>query len=299
VTATYGGSPAQQFNIVGSLRNDGSYTTASVTYDVPSNTTQISIVEPFDITDASGEIHGFTAGDIKYIPEGFGATLDFCEIVPQQLTNSTFTEDFEILLGYKFTIDGTDSATNKIYIQDTVVSGSPPAGDIYNIFTNYATGSPADTLVTIYESGINNGTYTIIGVTQDPGVHTILEVAAGSPALEDSGIFAGSPAINGGVLRYKEWYQYYITNIVGSPNAFIVAGDATANIADTDSIQHIFTNAIYTVSGAPVYDGTNTTITVVETIVTVAGSPPVDVTVGEWVGSPPALVPFDDWIISI
>ena len=282
-TAVYGGSPAQQFNIVGSLRNDGSYTTASAVYSGVTNTTQISIIEPFDITDASGEIYEFDAGDITYRPEGFGATLDLCELVPQQLTNSTITEHFDIVLGYKFVIDGTESGTNKIYIQDN------SAADIYNIFTKYAAGSPPiDTLVTISESGINNGTYTISDVTQDPGVHAILDVTT---ALNDSGIFAGSPAINGGVLRYREWYQYYITFISGSPNAFIVAGDATADMADTDYIRHIFTNDIYTVSGAPVFDGINTTIAVIEPIVTIACSPAIDVTAG----SPP----FDDWIISI
>jgi len=280
VTGMYG--VAQQFNIVSSLKNNGSYTTSASTYDIGTNTTQISITEPFDITDASGEIHPFTSGDITHLPEGYGATVDLCELVPQALSISTILEDFKLLMGHKFTITGTDSATNQIYIDDE-------NGYVYNIFTH---GSPPDTTIEITESGINNGTYNITTVTgggSPPSAETILTVS-GSPALQDSGTFAGSPAINSGFLLYQTWWQYYVTDISG--NDFLVAGDATDDINTTDknTIQHIFTGDTYTVTAIAI-EGTNTRITVSVPIVTIAGSPAVDVTAG----SPP----FDDWIISI
>jgi len=288
VTSIYNGSPAQQFNIVASLRNDGSYTSAGATYDGPTNTTQISIVEPFDVTDASGEIHEFTKGSVTYLPEGFGGTLDLCEIVPPQLAVSTIDEDIEFLLGHKYIIDGTESGTNKIYIKDN------DTADVYNAFINGTTGSPAELSVEIISSGINNGTYTITNVETDPSVHAILTVSA---ALLDSGIFSGSPTINSGYLKYREWYQYYVTYIDTSNNDFIVSGDATADISNGDSIQHIFTDGIYTVNAAPIFDGTNTTISVTQPIVIIGyyGTASPQVMVDITAGSPA----FDDWIISI
>ena len=291
VTAIYGGSPAQQFNIVTSAKNDGFYTTSSATYDSLTNTTQIGIVEQFDVTDNTGEIHEFTTGDITHLPEGFGATVDLCELVPQALAISSITEDFDILLGYKFVIDGTDSTTNKLYIQD-------PDEYAYGIFTS---GSPlalnADTSIEIISSGINNGVYNIITIDSSGTIgspfttHTVLTLA-GSPALEDSGIFTigGSPEINGGILLYKQWWQYYVTDITG--NDFLVAGDATVDINTTDKniLQHIFTDDIYTVTNV-VIEGVNTRITVSSPIVTVAGSPPRDITAGSPI--------YDDWIISV
>ena len=292
VTAIYGGSPpTQQFNIVTSAKNDGLYTTSSAIYDSLTNTTQIGIVEPFDVTDNTGEIHEFTAGDITHLPEGFGATVDLCELVPQALSISSITEDFDILLGYKFVIDGTDSTTNKLYIQD-------PDEYAYGIFTS---GSPlalnADTSIEIISSGINNGVYNIITIDSSGTIgspfttHTVLTLA-GSPALEDSGIFTigGSPEINGGILLYKQWWQYYVTDITG--NDFLVAGDATVDINTTDKniLQHIFTDDIYTVTNV-VIEGVNTRITVSSPIVTVAGSPPRDITAGSPI--------YDDWIISV
>ena len=283
VTSIYAGSPAQQFNIVTSEKNDGLYTTSAATYDSLSNTTRIEIVEPFDVTDNTGEIHEFTSGDISHFPQGFGGSIDVCELVPQALTISTITEDFNILLGHKFTIDGTDSLTNKLYIQD-------PYGYAYDIFTS---GSPAalnsDTSIEIISSGINNGVYNITAIETVEGVNTTLTLA-GSPVLENSGTFSGSPEINGGFLLYKQWWQYYVTDITGGD--FLVAGDATADINATDKniIQHIFTGDTYTVTNV-VIEGANTRITVSVPIVTVAGSPPIDITAG----SPT----FDDWIISV
>ena len=296
VTAIYAGSPPQQFNIVTSEKNDGLYTTLLATYLSLTNTTQIEIAEPFDVTDNTGEIHEFTAGEISHIPQGFGATVDICELVPQALNISTITEDFNILLGHKFIVDGTDSATNKLYIHD-------PNGYVYDIFDagiNTPIGSPIgsppipfvpDNSIEIISSGINNGVYTITAIETIGGVNTILTLA-GSPALEDSGTFSGSPEINGGFLLYKQWWQYYVTDISGSD--FLVAGDATADINTTDKniIQHIFTGNTYIVTNVAI-EATNTRITVAGSppIVTVVGSPPIDITAG----SPT----FDDWIISV
>ena len=303
VTAIYGGgspSPVQHFNIVTSAKNDGFYTVKETSYDNGTNTTQIVIenVDSFDPTDNTGEIHEFTAGKITHLPEGFGATVDLCELVPQALTISSITEDFDILLGHKFIVDGTDSATNKLYIQD-------PSGYAYGIFDagiNTPEGSPIgsppipfvpDTSIEIISSGINNGVYAITALETVEGLNTILTLA-GSPALENSGTFSGSPEINGGFLLYKQWWQYYVTDITGgSPlNTFIISGDATGDIntSDKNIIQHIFTGNPYTVNSIN-FDGTNTTIIVNETIVKVAGSPPIDITAG----SPT----FDDWIISV
>ena len=122
------------------------------------------------------------------------------------------------------------------------------------------------------------------------GVNTTLTLS-GSPALGDSGTFSGSPPdINGGCLLYKNWWQYYVTDIAGSD--FLVAGDATPDINTTDKniIQHIFTGDTYTVTAIAI-EGANTRIQVSVPIVTVAGSPPIDITAG----SPT----FDDWIISV
>ena len=116
VTSIYAGSPAQQFNIVMSEKNDGLYTTSGATSD--GLTTQIGIVEPFDVTDNTGEIHAFTAGIISLSPPGFGATSEVCALVPQAVAISTITEDFNVLFGYKIIIDATDSTTNKLYIQN-------------------------------------------------------------------------------------------------------------------------------------------------------------------------------------
>ena len=281
VTSIYAGSPAQQFNIVMSEKNDGLYTTLGATSD--GLTTQIEIIEPFDVTDNTGEIHAFTPGIISLFPPGFGATSEVCALVPQAVAISTITEDFNVLFGYKFIIDATDSLTNKLYIQD-------PYGYVYDIFTS---GSPAalnaDTSIEIISSGINNGVYTITAIETVEGVNTILTLA-GSPALENSGTFSGSPEINGGFLLYKQWWQYYVTDISG--NDFLVSGDATADINTTDKniIQHIFTGATYTVTNI-VIEGANTRITVLGPITTVDGSPPIDITAG----SPT----FDDWIISV
>jgi len=302
VESIYGGSPAQLFNIVGSLRNDGSYTTASATYDMATKTTQISIVEPFDITDSSGEIHEFASGDITHLPEGFGATVDLCELVPQALSISSITEDFKVSMGHKFRIEATVSGSNEIHIQDD-------NGYVYNIFT---AGSPPDTLVEIIDSGINNGQYTIIGVAGgSPSTTTVLTVGG---SLQDSGgtPIAGSPPFESGFLLYQNWWQYYVTNIpAGSPvSEFVVSGDARGDIAGSppSTIQHVFTGNPYTVNSVIFDSITNTTsITVNEDIQTTRillqppyiGSPP-------FAGSPPVIVdvragspPFDDWIISI
>ena len=296
VEAIYGGSPAgQQFNIVTSQKNDGLYTADSASFD--GFTTQIVMDEEslksFDVTDNTGEIHEFTAGDITHLPEGFGATVDLCELVPQALAISSITEDFDVLLGYKFIIDGTDSATNKLYIQD-------PDGYAYGIFDagiNTPEGSPIgsppisftpDTSIEIISSGINNGTYNITAIETVEGENTILTLA-GSPVLSDSGTFSGSPEINGGILLYKKWWQYYVTDITG--NDFLVAGNATVDINTTDKniLQHIFTNDIYTVTNV-VIEGVNTRITVLPAITTVAGTPSRDITAGSPI--------YDDWIIS-
>jgi len=263
VTAIY--TAGQQFNIVKSDRNNGLYTTTSSVYDGLTNTTQISIAEPFDDTDNTGEIHEFEIGSIIFLPSGFGATLDFCELVPETLTSTSILEDFNFVLGYKFVIAGTESVVDKIYIEDNL------AGDAFNILSSIGT-------IDIVSSGINNGTYTINNVLSDPGVHAILEV---SPPVSDSGIFSGSPSINSGFGIYKEWFQYLIVNTeTGSPyNNFLVAGDATNNAINGMTIKTLYPENFYTVNAVPTFDGVNTTISVAESIVSAGGSPPLS----EWI----------------
>jgi hypothetical protein len=276
VTATYGGSPAQRFNIVTSLRNDGAYTSGGATYNALTNTTQIIILESFDITDASGEIHEFDAGDITHIPEGFGASIDFCEQVPEGLSSTTFTEEFDVLLGYKFVITGTDSTLNQIHFDD-------PAGYIADAFTSGLAGSPPITQVEILESGINNGTYdiTALVVGSPPTGETILTVTG---TLGDSGTFAGSPYINGGFLAYQPWWQYYVTNIAGSPpDTFVVAGDATDDITGSPAtVRHIFTGIEYDVTSVN-FDGINNGTYDITALV--VGSPPTGETILTVTGS--------------
>ncbi len=302
----FAGSPSLvAFNIVSSLKNNGAYTTSSVTYD--GSVTTIIVTEPFDSTDLTGEIHRFDSGDISYLPEGYGATVDLCELVPQTLSISTIEEDFKTLMGHKFIIESTENATNEIAIQDD-------NNYVYNIFT---AGSPPDTLIEITDAGVNNGTYTITAISgggsPPTAIPTILTVGG---LLQDSGSI-GSPPVNSGFLLYQNWWQYYVVDIPGgSPNYdFVVTGDATVDISGSPitSIQHIFTGDVYT-TNAVVFDAISntTTITVNEEIVTTK-----PLTQKEWVGSPPVLVdvpvgsppiildvtagspPFDDWIISV
>jgi len=256
VTAIY--TAGQKFNIVTSDRNDGSYTTTSSVYDGLTNTTQISIAEPFDDTDNTGEIHEFEIGSITFLPSGFGAALDFCELVPETLARASILEDFDFLLGYRFEIDGTESGADKIYIKDNI------AGDVFNILADLGSFE-------IVSSGINNGTYTINNLLSDPGVHAILEV---TPSVSDSGIFSGSPAISSGFGIYKEWFQYLIVNIEVGPNNFLVTGDATGDISMGMTIKTVEPENFYTVDAAPTFDGINTTISVTEVIVSAGGSPP-------------------------
>jgi len=256
VTAIY--TAGQKFNIVTSDRNDGSYTTTSSVYDGLTNTTQISIAEPFDDTDNTGEIHEFEIGSITFLPSGFGAALDFCELVPETLARASILEDFDFLLGYRFEIDGTESGADKIYIKDNI------EGDVFNILSDLGSFE-------IVSSGINNGTYTINNLLSDPGVHAILEV---TPSVLDSGIFSGSPAISSGFGIYKEWFQYLIVNVEVGPNNFLVTGDATGDISIGMTIKTVEPENFYTVDAAPTFDGINTTISVTEVIVSDGGSPP-------------------------
>lgn len=261
VTTIY--TAGQQFNIVASDRNNGLYTTTSSVYDGLTNTTQISISEPFDDTDITGEIHEFEIGSITFLPSGFGAALDFCEFVPETLASTSILEDFNFLLGYKFVIDGTESGADKIYIKDNI------EGDVFNILSDLGSFE-------IVSSGINNGIYTINNLLSDPGVHAILEV---TPSLLDSGIFSGSPEISSGFGIYKEWFQYLIVNVEVGPNNFLVTGDASGDISMGMTIKTVEPENFYTVDAAPTFDGINTTISVTEVIVSAGGSPPLS----EWI----------------
>ena len=288
LTSTY--TDGHQLNVVGSAKNNGSFTAAgspASTYDPITNITQINLAEPYDATDVTGQIYEFTPGDIKYIPEGFGATVDLCELVPQALTSSTITEHFELFFGHKFIITSTQDAGAGVYY---IFIDDNDDQDIYNIFTTGLAGSPPKDTLEIIDSGVNDGTYTIHTVISTAGQVRVRVIES----LVDTGVYSGSPYINGGIVLYDTWYQYFITNIDnGSPNSFLVAGDATEDItvgSPPTVVRHLFTGADYTVNAVS-FDGENTTIAVNEPIVTVAGSPPVDVTAG----SPP----FDDWIISI
>jgi protein associated with RNAse G/E len=254
----------QKFNVVDSLRNDGIYTTVSSSYDAVTDSTTIQISESYDGTDNSGEIHEFDTGLLSLIPRGYGASIDLCPSPEETLTNANIEEDFKIQLGYNFLISGTDSSTDKIYIEDLY-------GDVYDTFVE-GVGSPSDTDVEIVKGGINNGSYTITNVETDPGAYAILTV---TPSLSDTGTFSGSPLVNSGYLLYKHWFQYLIVNIdsVGSPDEFLVAGDATSDITNGMSIRTLFPNNTYTVITDPVFDGVNTTISVAEPIVIVGGSP--------------------------
>jgi len=177
--------------------------------------------------------------------------------------NAAIVETFDMLLGYKFHIDGTNSdagaGTGTIHIPD-VATGSPPEWNVYNIFT----GSPVDTIIEIIGSegspGINDGIYTINNVSQEgsPINHVVLTV---NEVLSDTGIFSGSPAIGSGKALYQQWFQYFITNT--TTNTITVNGDATGDIVNTTIIKIINSsnNGTYTVTGTT-YDGRNTTITI-------------------------------------
>jgi len=200
-------------------------------------------------------------------------------------TNAAIAETFDMLKGYKFHIDGTESIgsplVNRIYIPDTA------SGDVFNIFKPQ-TGSPptlADTVIEITNSigsPNNDGIYTILDATQygSPNSHVILTVAE---ILLNTGIFGGSPLTESGKALYQQWFQYLIVGTTA--NTIVVLGDATGDItggspSDSIRISHstnaggspifgspeINNDGIYTVSVTPTYDGRNTTITTIETI---------------------------------
>jgi len=181
--------------------------------------------------------------------------------------NAGITETFDLLKGYKFHINGTESvgspAVNRIYIPDTA------AGDVFNIFT---AGSPLDTALEIIDSeGSPNidGNYTILSVSQDgsPNSQVVLTVVE---TLLNTGIFGGSPLIGSGKALYQQWYQYMILNT--TTNTILVYGDATTDIQNGDSIVIVHSdgspnnNGTYTVNGAPVFANGNTTITTIEAL---------------------------------
>ena len=185
--------------------------------------------------------------------------------------NASIAEDFNLLKGYKFTIDGTESATSSIFIPDT------PDGRVYDIFKPLV-GSPptrvlSDTKLEIINSGgspNNDGIYTILDATQlgTPVSHVVLTVLE---SINDSGFVSGSPLLEGGKALFKQWFQYMIVNTTS--NEIVVIGDATKDISYNGSpaqkIQIVHStnnNGVYTINASPVFDGRNTTITVLETI---------------------------------
>lgn len=69
-----------------------------------------------------------------------------------------------------------------------------------------------------------------------------------------------------------DWFQYMILSASASSSSFLVAGDATSDIQMGQRLQVIdstINSGFYTVSNliAPVFDGTNTTITVEEAVI--------------------------------
>jgi len=196
--------------------------------------------------------------------------------------NAAIVETFDMIKGYKFTIDGTESigspAVNKVYIPDT------QSGEVFNIFTVASPLDLADTALEIISSeGSPNidGNYTILAAEQfgSPNTHVVLTVAE---TLQNTGIFSGSPLVGSGCALFQQWYQYLITNTTST--SIIVSGDATADVLNGASIKIVHSNGspnndgTYTVNGAPIYDGRNTAITTVEVITNTGNS-------GGWVES--------------
>jgi len=197
--------------------------------------------------------------------------------------DTSITEDFNMLKGYKFYIDGTQLVStspeiSKIYIPDT------STGEVYNIFKPITgspiTGSPevrtlADTTIEItgsISSPNYDGNYTILDAEMygSPNSHVALTIAG---TLPNTGIFGGSPTIESGKALFQQWFQYMI--IATGTNSIIVYGDATADIiggspAQTIKISHSLgspnNDGVYSVESAPVFDGIRTTITTIEAL---------------------------------
>ncbi len=151
----------KQFNIVRSLKNNGLYTTSSdAVYDVGNNTTTIPIVEPFNLTDNTGEIHEFAKGTLTALATGFGQTPELCEIIPATLLHvnireKLFFNNIQIRInenviatgfnshqwGYELPASTVFQTTQPTVAFSNTAPGSPSDGDFW-FDTSPNTGSP-------------------------------------------------------------------------------------------------------------------------------------------------------------
>ena len=209
VSSTF--SVGTQFNVDHSIRNNGSYTVASVTTNgSPVIETIIQPVEAFDYTDTTGEIHKFVKGSLKYLQTGFGETPELCEVIPETM----------IRVGIKERLCFNNIG---VWTYDDLIAAGPGAQDWgYELpkYTIFSTTQPQDPFVgnAAPTATADRLWFDTSNNTGSPiGTGTLKQYIAGSPGgwveVPNNKAYWIDTVTDS--MYYRIVYQYY--NNTGSP----------------------------------------------------------------------------------